>query len=175
MPGHTVNAGAESRLPHQTFNGVEFGREICGTLEVAELREWLTTNGTGSYASGTVAGMVTRCYHGLLVAATHPPVGRTVMLVKADATLGYRGETYDLFTNRWAGGAVSPAGYKLIEKFWLEGTVPVWRFACGEALVEPAHLDGAGREHHLPSLYPDRGQRAGGADDQGDRRSPGWV
>jgi predicted glycogen debranching enzyme len=115
---------------------VEFGREICGCLEVAELREWLTTNGTGGYASGTVAGMVTRCYHGLLVAATHPPVGRTVMLVKADATLEYRGEMYDLFTNRWAGGAVGPAGYKLIEKFWLEGTVPVWRFACGEALVE---------------------------------------
>jgi predicted glycogen debranching enzyme len=115
---------------------VEFGREICGILEVAELREWLTTNGTGSYASGTVAGMVTRAYHGLLVAATHPPVGRTVMLVKADATLGYRGETYDLFTNRWAGGAVGPAGYKLIEKFWLEGTVPVWRFACDEALVD---------------------------------------
>jgi hypothetical protein len=33
----------------------EFGHEICGCLEVTELREWLTTNGTGSYASGSVA------------------------------------------------------------------------------------------------------------------------
>lgn len=43
-------------------------------------REWLLTNGTGSYAMGTALGANTRRYHGLLVAATHPPVGRVVTL-----------------------------------------------------------------------------------------------
>jgi predicted glycogen debranching enzyme len=43
-------------------------------------REWLQTNGLGGYASGTVCGMVTRRYHGLLVAALPPPLGRVVML-----------------------------------------------------------------------------------------------
>ncbi len=56
---------------------VDFGREICGVLEVAEQREWLVTNGIGGFASGTVSGNLTRRYHGLLVAALDPPVGRT--------------------------------------------------------------------------------------------------
>ena len=54
-----------------------FGREICGSLDIAEQREWLVTNGIGGFASGTVSGNLTRRYHGLLVAALHPPVGRT--------------------------------------------------------------------------------------------------
>jgi len=45
---------------------VKFGREVCGSLEIAERREWLVTNGIGGYASGTVSGDLTRRYHGLL-------------------------------------------------------------------------------------------------------------
>lgn len=52
---------------------VGFGREILGDLQVAETREWLITNGIGGYGSGTVAGSITRGYHGLLVAALRPP------------------------------------------------------------------------------------------------------
>src|SRR6476659_1442748 len=43
-------------------------------------REWLVTNGLGGYAAGTVAGVMTRRYHGLLVASLPVPLGRTVML-----------------------------------------------------------------------------------------------
>src|SRR5580704_5084974 len=46
-------------------------------------REWLVTNGLGGYASGTVAGIATRRYHGLLVAALAAPLGRTMMLAHA--------------------------------------------------------------------------------------------
>src|SRR5690348_3566297 len=56
---------------------IEFGSEICGFLEIAEQREWLVTNGIGGYSSGTVGGNLTRRYHGILVAALQPPVGRT--------------------------------------------------------------------------------------------------
>ena len=38
-------------------------------LEPMPRREWLVTNGLGGYAAGTVAGVVTRRYHGLLVAS----------------------------------------------------------------------------------------------------------
>lgn len=114
---------------------INFGREICGTLAQAEAREWLVTNGTGSYASGTVAGLLTRCYHGLLVAALKPPLGRTLLLAKLDETALYDGQ-YPLHTNRWAGGAVEPQGYLHIEQFHLEGTIPVWKFACADALLE---------------------------------------
>src|SRR5688500_20279192 len=43
-------------------------------------REWLVTNGRGGYASGSVAGVPTRRFHGLLVAALPTPLGRTMML-----------------------------------------------------------------------------------------------
>ncbi|HTI32795.1 MAG TPA: glycogen debranching enzyme N-terminal domain-containing protein, partial [Miltoncostaea sp.] len=43
-------------------------------------REWLVTNGLGGYASGTIAGVATRRYHGLLIAALPNPLGRVMML-----------------------------------------------------------------------------------------------
>lgn len=115
---------------------VEFGREICGNLATAEGREWLVTNGKGSYASGTVAGNVTRSYHGLLVAALKPPVERTVLLSKLDETAHYNNHSYSLYTNRWVEEIIDPHGYVNIERFRLEGTTPVWDFVFADALLE---------------------------------------
>jgi predicted glycogen debranching enzyme len=115
---------------------IGFGREICGDLSIAESREWLVTNGIGGYSSGSVAGSITRGYHGLLVAALRPPVDRRVMLVKCDERVTCRGSTYDLATNRWASGAVAAEGYKNIQRFELDGSIPVWTYACGDALLE---------------------------------------
>ncbi|HYL84320.1 MAG TPA: amylo-alpha-1,6-glucosidase [Candidatus Angelobacter sp.] len=115
---------------------IEFGREICGSLDVAEQREWLVTNGIGGYASGTISGNLTRRYHGLLIAALHPPVGRFQLVAKMEETAIYDGNEYALSTNRWASGAVEPRGYLHIESFRLEGTTPIWRFALGDALFE---------------------------------------
>jgi predicted glycogen debranching enzyme len=116
--------------------GIEFGREICGNLNIAESREWLVTNGIGGYASGTVAGLLTRRYHGLLVAALKPPLGRTLLLAKLDETAVYNDLTYSLDANRWADGTVAPCGYEHIERFSLEGAIPLWRFAVADALLE---------------------------------------
>ncbi|MCU0540698.1 MAG: amylo-alpha-1,6-glucosidase [Oscillatoriaceae cyanobacterium Prado104] len=115
---------------------IAFGREICGNLDSGESREWLVTNGIGGYASGTIAGLLTRRYHGLLVAALKPPLARTLMLAKLDETAVYHDRAYPLYTNRWADGTIEPQGYKYIESFHLEGTTPVWRFALADAILE---------------------------------------
>jgi len=115
---------------------VDFGRDICGDLLAAESREWLVTNGIGGYAFGTIAGHQTRCYHGLLVAALQPPLGRTLLVAKLDETARYASQEFELFTNRWADGTVAPEGYRNIERFHLEGTTPVWTFALADALLE---------------------------------------
>ncbi len=115
---------------------VHFGREVCGDLEAAEAREWLVTNGLGSFASGTVAGTATRRYHGLLIAALQPPTGRTLLVSGMDESVSYLEGRYSLATNRWASGFVSPRGYLHIENFFLEGTKPVWQFALADALLE---------------------------------------
>ncbi len=115
---------------------INFGREVCGNLAAAQEREWLVTNGLGSYASGTVAGVLTRCYHGLLVAALKPPLARSLLVTKIDETIQYDGHHHRLFVNRWADDIVDPNGYWYLESFHLEGTIPVWRFAVGDALLE---------------------------------------
>jgi predicted glycogen debranching enzyme len=115
---------------------VQFGREVCGELEIAESREWLVSNGLGGYASGTVAGTTTRRYHGLLVAALQPPVKRTMLVSGIDETAGYLGSNFHLATNRWVNGFISPNGYLQTESFHLEGSKPVWRYSLGDALLE---------------------------------------
>jgi predicted glycogen debranching enzyme len=115
---------------------IDFGRDICGRLETSEQREWLVTNGIGGFASGTIAGVLTRRYHGLLVAALKPPAGRTLLVSKIDEVVNYNGKTFSLGANRWWGGAIDPRGFELIDRFRLHGTTPVWTFDCDVALIE---------------------------------------
>ncbi|HVS89867.1 MAG TPA: amylo-alpha-1,6-glucosidase [Candidatus Acidoferrum sp.] len=115
---------------------VEFGREVCGDLHIAEAREWLVTNGIGGFASGTVAGSLTRRYHGLLIAALQPPLGRTQLVSAIDETLRYGDAEHPLATHRWASGAIDPSGFRYIESFRIEGTTPVWTYALADALIE---------------------------------------
>ncbi|MER3544984.1 MAG: glycogen debranching protein [Chloroflexota bacterium] len=115
---------------------IGFGREITGALEHALRREWLVTNGLGGYAAGTVAGANTRRYHGWLVAALNPPVGRVVLVAKCNEVAYLDGETYPLTTNEYADGTVHPHGYYHLESFRLEGTIPVFTYALAEALLE---------------------------------------
>jgi predicted glycogen debranching enzyme len=115
---------------------IDFGREICCDLATAEKREWLVTNGIGGYAAGTIAGLLTRRYHGLLIAAIEPPVARTLLLAKLEETVGYGEQFYPLSANRWQGNIVGPQGYRHIERFSRDGNMPVWQFACGDALLE---------------------------------------
>ena len=115
---------------------VKFGREVCGNLDAAEAREWIVTNGIGGFASGTVSGCMTRRYHGLLIAALQPPVGRTQLVAGLDEIVRYAGAEYPLATHQWASGAVDPKGFLNIQSFRLEGMTPVWTYALADALLE---------------------------------------
>ncbi|GJL58886.1 MAG: glycogen debranching protein [Nitrospirales bacterium] len=115
---------------------VDVGREMCGDVWLAERREWLVTNGIGGFASGTVAGSLTRRYHGLLIAALTPPLGRTLLVSKLEETVKYREQTVQLSTNHWDGGTIAPTGFLYLERFRLEGTTPVWTFAIADAQLE---------------------------------------
>src|SRR5258707_2418644 len=115
---------------------IAFGPEIFSDLETAESREWLVTNGVGGYASGTLAGGMSRRYHGLLVAALRPPVARTQLVAWIDEIVRYNGAEFALATHSWASGAIEPQGFQHIEGFRLEGTMPVWTYAIGDARLE---------------------------------------
>ncbi|MBH8562525.1 glycogen debranching enzyme N-terminal domain-containing protein [Nostoc sp. CENA67] len=90
-----------------------------------DTREWLLTNGLGSFASGTVSDVRTRTYHGWLFAATNPPSGRTLLISHLEASLEVSGEVVALGTNYWRSGKIEPRGYKLLRSFDLN-PVPKW-------------------------------------------------
>jgi predicted glycogen debranching enzyme len=115
---------------------VSFGPEIAADLPSALRREWLVTNGLGGYTSGTIAGPNTRRYHGLLIAALAPPVERTVLVGGSVDWATYADRRYPLSTHEYADGTIDPPGYRHLVGFRLEGTLPVWTYALGDALVE---------------------------------------
>lgn len=91
-----------------------------------DTREWLLTNGLGSFASGTVSDARTRTYHGWLIAALDPPGRRTLLLSHLDASLEVAGKVWALSTNFWDGGKkIEPLGYQLLRSFEIE-PVPTW-------------------------------------------------
>jgi len=99
-------------------------------------REWLVTNGIGGFASGTVGGLNTRRYHGLLIAALRPPVERTVMVAKLDATARYADVTVNLASNEYGDGTIHPKGFRHLHSFRLDGQIPVWTWLIRDALLE---------------------------------------
>jgi len=117
-------------------SSIRFTRAICGDLAQAERREWWLANGLGGYAGGTIAGSLTRRYHGLLIAPVASPLGRRLILAKADATVVAGARAWPLFTNRWKSGAVSPAGHVRIGSFHLDYSTPVWSYEIGDHRIE---------------------------------------
>ena len=115
---------------------IHFGREVCNDLAQAERREWWLANGLGGYAAGTVAGTLTRRYHGLLVAPMPGDQQRHLLFARAEASLILGERTIPLFTNRWAGGVLDPQGLGHLESFRLDGRLPVWRYTVGGARLE---------------------------------------
>jgi glycogen debranching enzyme len=104
--------------------------------------EWLETNGLGGWAASTVAGAHSRRYHGLLVAATRPPVERTVLLAKLDETIEVGSDRFDLGSNIF-GTTIHPRGHEHLEGF-ARDLFPRWTFAAGGVRLERtiAALDG---------------------------------
>lgn len=98
---------------------IQIPSSICADLDQASTREWLETNGLGGFASSTITGLNTRRYHGLLCAATKPPVGRLMLLSKVEETLIVDGRRYDLSVNQYP-GAVHPHGHQHLCEFRLD-------------------------------------------------------
>lgn len=113
---------------------LSFGPEVCRDLAAGSAREWLETDGLGGYALSTVAGLNTRRYHGLLVAATIPPADRCVLVSGLDETLVAGGERVELSTHRYA-GSFHPEGWRHLSEFRLD-PFPTWIFEAAGLRLE---------------------------------------
>lgn len=97
-------------------------------------REWLLTNGIGGFASGTVLGVNTRRYHGPLVAATLPPVGRIMTVAHTVDLLWIDGRRFD-FSAALFGEKLIGDGVALLRRFELADNVARWEFEIEGTIV----------------------------------------
>jgi glycogen debranching enzyme len=126
-----------------------------------DTREWLLTNGLGSFASGTISDVRTRTYHGWLFTATNPPSGRTLLFSHLDASLEVSGSVVALGTNVWGNGQLELTGYELLRCFDIN-PVPKWiwgrdNWQLSRQLVMPYGWQGSRKENHIshsPLLTP---------------------
>lgn len=97
-------------------------------------REWLTTNGLGGYASGTIAGSATWRYHGLLIAALPAPFGRVVMLNHLAEFIRFA----DGRLLQFGGDEPRPeeGSASFVTEFRLENGLPLWRYEVQGIVIE---------------------------------------
>ena len=99
-------------------------------------REWLVTNGLGGYASGTVAGVSTRRYHGLLIAAMPAPLGRMMMLNHLSEQVRLPDGTTVLLSGEERVPHLRIHGAPYLREFRLEMGLPIWQFRIGDYFLE---------------------------------------
>jgi predicted glycogen debranching enzyme len=112
---------------------ITYPKEALGRFGELIEKEWLITNGLGSYASSTVLGINTRKYHGLLVAALDPPGNRTVCLTKLDEDVLVGNDVFRLGSNEFH-DVIYPEGYKLINQFSI-APFPTFSYELGNVQV----------------------------------------
>ena len=107
------------------------------TAEAGLNYEWLITNGLGGYASGTLSGVITRRYHGYLVAALPAPFGRIMMLNDLVERIELPdGNFVQLAGEERAGGPVKLEVMDYLAEFRLEAGTPIWRYEVGAIVLE---------------------------------------
>jgi predicted glycogen debranching enzyme len=113
---------------------IQFAEDICTDLKSACSREWLETNGLGGFASSTIIGLNTRRYHGLLTAATKPPLGRVLLLSKLEDALILEGQRFELSANQYP-GVIHPQGYQYLTGFRLD-PFPIFTYVIAGVEIE---------------------------------------
>ncbi len=115
---------------------ITFGPHECSDLDRSAEREWLVTDALGGYAMGTVSGLRTRRYHGLLVVAADSGASRQLGLAALDPVLVVNGQRIRLATHEWANGSIDPHGHELLARFDLLDGVPRWTWSVGATVVQ---------------------------------------
>src|SRR5579871_6509049 len=114
-----------------------FTVETYGELEPHIRQEWLLTNGLGGFASSTVVGCNARRYHGILCAATIPPVGRVMALNRVGEILyldGNNNQLFELSINQFR-ESMHPRGDRYLRRFELDDTAK-WEFEVDGVNIE---------------------------------------
>ena len=103
---------------------------------ISDSAEWLEADGLGGFASGTTSGVRTRRYHALLLTATTPPSGRTVLVNGFDAWIETPRGKFFLSAQRYASEAINPDGTARLKEFQLRPWPKFWFELYDNVIVE---------------------------------------
>src|SRR5438552_4026149 len=95
---------------------LSFGRHVLNQIEFGITKEWIETNGLGSYAMGSVVGINTRRYHSLFSVVSDSTSKRMVMVNRMEESVMIHGKKFDCSSQEYP-GAISPKGYLYLESF----------------------------------------------------------
>jgi predicted glycogen debranching enzyme len=119
------------------FRAPKLIRHVEVDQTAAELdREWIVTNGLGGYASGTIAGLNTRRFHGCLIAALAAPHGRMMMLNEIEEILHIGDRTYTLTAEDLSRATHTDTVSPFLKSFRLECGLPVFTYAADDFTLE---------------------------------------
>jgi predicted glycogen debranching enzyme len=136
LEGLTTNPEMDRAYQARVIRSINWDRASMPRERLLE-REWIVTNGLGGYASGTIAGAVTRRYHGLLTAALSAPLGRVVMWNHVGEILRFgENDTVHLSGEERAGGQLILHGAEHLREFRLEDGLPVWVYHIRDIVLE---------------------------------------
>jgi len=99
-------------------------------------REWLITNGLGGYASGTLAGIPARKYHGLFVPNLAMPKGRHILISRCDECLTINGRRMHLGGAEYEAEHFEGESHLFLRQFRLDHGMAVWTFECDGVVLE---------------------------------------
>ncbi len=115
---------------------ITFGTQVCADLDAGSRREWLLADGLGGYAMGTVTGLRTRRYHGLLTIADTPSRRHLAVAALDPVLVLGSGARVPLGVHEWADRTIAPNGDLLLERFDLLDGMPRWRWRVGDIVLE---------------------------------------
>ncbi|HEX2913866.1 MAG TPA: amylo-alpha-1,6-glucosidase [Chloroflexia bacterium] len=122
---------ASNKLPYTRLE-----RPLVNDVEHSLETEWQVTNGIGGFAAASLSGALTRRYHGLLLAALQPPLGRTLLLSKLDEIVRLNNRDYPLDVNEWRDASMALSGLDYLESFEQFGNLPTFTYRIAETAIQ---------------------------------------
>ena len=122
---------------NEVLRRIAYRKTTGDAYDALVAKEWLVTNGLGGYASGSLAGVITRGFHGYLVAALPTPLGRILLLNDLIEKVEIAGDpAVQLGGEERVDAPLRPQGCEHLEEFRLDDGIPIWTYRFGEILLE---------------------------------------
>lgn len=102
-------------MSHKQGVFMKIGKSVLGDYKLGTEKEYLITNGLGSFSNGSINGNHARQYHGLFISSDIPPLDRYMLVHKVEEELN--GSSLATSKEIFAGKTEIKEGYRYLDSF----------------------------------------------------------